>query len=87
MRKPVDIWSLLKSPYGLMVVASIFIIVIMPRMKVRVLSRDERGQELDNNHHHHHHHHHHHQNFPKLKGAQRALCSVGQNHIYTVFVG
>jgi hypothetical protein len=52
-----------------------------------VLSRDERGQELDNNHHHHHHHHHHHQNFPKLKGAQRALCSVGQNHIYTVFVG
>lgn len=33
-RKPVDLWSLLKSPYGLMVVASVFVIVVMPLMKV-----------------------------------------------------
>ncbi|KAF5843802.1 hypothetical protein DUNSADRAFT_5039 [Dunaliella salina] len=34
LRKPVDIWSILKSPYGLMMVFSVFIIFVMPKLKV-----------------------------------------------------
>lgn len=34
-RKPVDVWSLIKSPYGIMIVISVFFIVVMPRLKVR----------------------------------------------------
>jgi hypothetical protein len=33
-RKPVDVMSLIKSPYGLMIAFSLFIIVVMPKMKV-----------------------------------------------------
>eukprot|EP00983_Pelagomonas_calceolata_P062771 1147428-Pelagomonas_calceolata.AAC.4 len=36
LRKPVDVWSILKSPYGLMMVASVFIIFVMPKLKVRL---------------------------------------------------
>jgi hypothetical protein len=34
-RKPVDVMSFVKSPYGLMIAFSLFIIVVMPKMKVR----------------------------------------------------
>lgn len=34
-RKAVDVWSFVKSPYGLMIVFSLFIILVLPRMKVR----------------------------------------------------
>ena len=36
-RAPVDIWSFVKSPYGIMIVFSVFIIFIFPMMKVRNL--------------------------------------------------
>lgn len=32
-RKPLDVWSFVKSPYGLMIVFSLFIIVVMPRVR------------------------------------------------------
>lgn len=33
-RKPVDVMSFVKSPYGLMIVFSLFIIVVLPKLKV-----------------------------------------------------
>ncbi|GFR50425.1 hypothetical protein Agub_g12644 [Astrephomene gubernaculifera] len=33
-RKPFDVWSFVKSPYGLMMVISVFAIVVFPRMKM-----------------------------------------------------
>ncbi|KAL6754876.1 hypothetical protein V8C86DRAFT_3027736 [Haematococcus lacustris] len=33
-RKPVDVWSIVKSPYGLMIVFSLFFIFVMPMLKV-----------------------------------------------------
>lgn len=33
-RKPVDLWGFIKSPYGLMLVVSLFFIFVIPRMKV-----------------------------------------------------
>lgn len=33
-RKPIDIWGVAKSPYGLMILFSIFAIFVFPRMKV-----------------------------------------------------
>jgi ER membrane protein complex subunit 7 len=33
-RKPVDLWAFIKSPYGLMIAFSLFIIVVMPQLKV-----------------------------------------------------
>ncbi|KAJ9506165.1 hypothetical protein QJQ45_002451 [Haematococcus lacustris] len=35
-RKPVDVWSIVKSPYGLMIVFSLFFIFVMPMLKVKV---------------------------------------------------
>lgn len=32
-RKPVDVWSFVKSPYGLMIVFSIFAIFVFPRVR------------------------------------------------------
>ncbi len=34
-RKAVDVMSFVKSPYGLMIVFSLFIIVVLPRLKVQ----------------------------------------------------
>mmetsp|Transcript_18390 Transcript_18390/g.39541 ORF Transcript_18390/g.39541 Transcript_18390/m.39541 type:complete len:200 (-) Transcript_18390:560-1159(-) len=33
-RKPVDVWSFVKSPYGIMIVFSVFAIFIFPKIKV-----------------------------------------------------
>ncbi len=33
-RKPFDIWSFVKSPYGIMIVFSVFAIVVFPRLKM-----------------------------------------------------
>ncbi len=33
-RKPFDLWSLVKSPYGIMIVVSLFAIVVFPRLKM-----------------------------------------------------
>ncbi|EFJ47265.1 hypothetical protein VOLCADRAFT_121012 [Volvox carteri f. nagariensis] len=33
-RKPFDVWSFVKSPYGIMIVISVFAIVVFPRMKM-----------------------------------------------------
>ncbi|KAG2434715.1 hypothetical protein HXX76_007605 [Chlamydomonas incerta] len=33
-RKPFDVWSFIKSPYGLMIVFSLFAIIVFPRLKM-----------------------------------------------------
>lgn len=33
-RKPFDIWSFVKSPYGIMIMFSVFAIVVFPRLKM-----------------------------------------------------
>lgn len=33
-RKPFDAWSFIKSPYGIMIVFSLFAIVVFPRLKM-----------------------------------------------------
>jgi len=45
-RKPLDVWSFVKSPYGLMIVFSLFIIVVMPRLKVDPEEMRQMQEEL-----------------------------------------
>ncbi|KXZ54731.1 hypothetical protein GPECTOR_4g800 [Gonium pectorale] len=45
-RKPFDVWGFLKSPYGLMIIVSVFAIVVFPRLKMDPEDYKEMQREL-----------------------------------------